>query len=75
MTIEREERKEHPFKRILRAYGMTNNMLAAHLKVGKQRISNMLNGQAMMPMRAEWKLQKLVDRLQNPVFEDKAVTP
>jgi hypothetical protein len=63
------KKKEHPFKNILRAYSITNVMLAVHLKVGKQRISNMLNGQSMMPMRAEWKLQKLVDRLHNPVFE------
>ena len=70
MAKSNEIGKAHPFKRILRAHGITNGMLAAHLKVGKQRISNMLNGQTMMPMRAEWKLQKLVVRLQNPVFEE-----
>ena len=63
MAVVKNERKEHPFKRIQRAYGITNGMLATHLKVSKQRISNMLNGQAMMPYKAEWKLQKLVDRL------------
>lgn len=73
MVEPKADRVDHPFKRILRAYGITNGMLAAHLKVGKQRISNMLNGQTMMPMRAEWKLQKLVDRLQNPVFQDEAL--
>jgi hypothetical protein len=64
------KKKEHPFKRILKAYGITMGMVANYLGVSHPYGYKMLRGEKPMPKPIEWKLQKLVDRLQNPVFED-----
>ena len=63
-------RTEHPFKRVLRAYGITNDMLAVYLRRNSKYVSEMLNGHVRMSEQTEWKLRKLIDRLQNPVFPD-----
>jgi len=63
-------RTEHPFKRVLRAYGITNDMLAVYLRRNSQYVSQMLNGYVRMSEQTEWKLRKLTNRLQNPVFPD-----
>ena len=67
---ENKARTEHPFKRVLRAYGFTYDMLATYLKLNSQYVSQMLNGYVRMSEQTEWKLRKLIDRLQNPVFPD-----
>ncbi len=63
-------KKEHPLKRILKAYGLTIGMIANYLGVSHPYAYKMLRGEKPMSKPAEWKLQKLVDRLQNPLFED-----
>jgi thiaminase len=67
---ENKARTEHPFKRVLRAYGLTDDMLAVYLRRNSKYVSQMLNGHARMSEQTEWKLRKLIDRLQNPVFPD-----
>ena len=66
-------RTEHPFKRVLRAYGITNDMLAVYLRRNSKYVSEMLNGHVRMSEQTEWKLRKLTDRLENPVFPDSDV--
>ena len=63
-------RTEHPFKRVLRVYGITYDMLAVYLRLNSQYVSQMLNGYVRMSEQTEWKLRKLIDRLRNPVFPD-----
>jgi len=67
---ENKIRTEHPFKQVLRAYGITNDMLAVYLKRNSKYVSEVLNGHVRMSEQTEWKLRKLIDRLQNPVFPD-----
>ncbi len=66
-------RTEHPFKRVLRAYGITNDMLAVYLRRNSKYVSEMLNGHVRMSEQTEWKLRKFIDRLQNSVFPDREV--
>ena len=67
---ENKIRTEHTFKQVLRAYGITNDMLAVYLKRNSKYVSEVLNGHVRMSEQTEWKLRKLIDRLQNPVFPD-----
>jgi hypothetical protein len=67
---ENNTRTEHPLKRVLRAYGITNDMLAVYLRRNSVYIAQMLNGHVRMSEQTEWKLRKLTNRLENPVFPD-----
>ena len=73
MAKANKNRKDHPFKRILKAHGLTYGMIANYLGVSHPYAHKMLMGEKPMSKPAEWKLQKLVDRLQNPVFEGEEV--
>ena len=75
MGNKKHEYKPHPFRQILKAYGITVGMVAEYLKMSYPYVANMLIGKLKMSLKAEVRLQKLVDRLQNPVFEDEALTP
>ena len=70
MTKPKTGRVDHPFKRILKAYGITIGMVATYLGNTYPYTHKMLRGEKPMSKPAEWKLQKLVDRLRNPVFTD-----
>ena len=74
MGNKKHEYKPHPFRQILKAYGITVGMVAEYLKMSYPYVANMLSGKLKMSLKAQLGMKKLVDRIQNPVFEDDVVT-
>ena len=61
------QKQEHPFKRVLKAKGMTNKMIATYLNRGENYVSQILNGSESMTVRNERMLRRLVEKLVSPV--------